>query len=137
MAKNDYWVDTGAYEPQQPAAQKKDTKILRIILLIAGIFLAGMVAFMGLIQLILHAQKDTEEYKTAYSYLIASDAFAALDADESDIRMNQYSSNTSYNNGVKETTVTIGFMVNFRSFRVVCHQENGVWQVCDECTIFD
>ena len=137
MAKNDYWVDTGAYEPQKPAAQSKDTKALRIVLLIAGLALAGMVAFMGLVQLILHTQKDTEECRAAYSYLIASDAFAALDADESDVRMNQYSANTSYSNGVKETTVTIGFMVKFRSFRVVCHQENGVWQVCEECTHFD
>lgn len=137
MAKNDYWVDTGAYEPQKPVTRKRDTKTLRIVLLIVGLSLAGMVAFMGLVQLILHAQKDTEEYKAAYSYLIASDAFAALDADESDIRMNQYSGNTTYRDGVKERTVTIGFMVNFRSFQVVCHQEDGVWQVCEECTPFD
>ena len=137
MAKNDYWVDTGAYEPQKPADRKKDTKVLRIVLLIVGLSLVAMVAFMGLIQLILHAQRDTEECKAAYSYLIASDAFAALDADESDIRMNQYSGHTTYRDGVKERTVTIGFTVNFRSFEVVCHQEDGVWQVCEECTHFD
>jgi hypothetical protein len=137
MAKNDYWVDTGACEPQKPVTTKKDTKTLRIVLLIVGLALAGMIAFIGLIQFILHLQKDTEEYKVAYQYFVTSDAFTALDADESEIRFNSYSANTSFSNGTKTKNVTLGFTVNFRSFEVVCHQENGVWQVCEECTHFD
>ena len=137
MAKNDYWVDTGAYEIQKPGTKQKDTKTLRIVILVIAIVLVLIVAFIGLIQVILNAQKDKEEYKLAYQYLVTSDAFAALGAEESDIRFNSYSANTSFSNGTKTKNVTLGFTVNFRSFEVVCHQENGVWQVCEECTPFD
>ena len=137
MAKNDYWVDTGAYEIQKPGTKQKDTKTLRIVILVIAIVLVLIVAFIGLIQVILNAQKDKEEYKLAYQYLVTSDAFAALDAEESEIRFNSYSANTSFSNGTKTKNVTLGFTVNFRSFEVVCHQENDVWYVCEECTPFD
>lgn len=137
MAKNDYWVDTGAYEVQKPGTVKKDTKTVRIVILAVNIVLVLILAFIGFIQFLLHLQKDTEEYKVAYAYFVTSDTFAALHAEESDIRMNQYSGNTTYRNGVRERTVTIGFAVNFRFYEVVCHHENGVWQVCEECTHFD
>jgi hypothetical protein len=137
MAKNDYWVDTGAYEIQKPGTKPKDTKTLRIVILAVSIFLVLIFAFIGFIQLLLHLQKDTEEYKAAYQYLVTSDAFAALGAEESEIRFNSYSANTSFSNGTKTKNVTLGFTVNFRSFKVVCHQEDGVWQVCEECTPFD
>ena len=137
MGKNDYWVDTGAYEIQKPGTKQKDTKTLRIVILAVSIFLVLIFAFIGFIQLLLHLQKDTEEYKAAYQYLVTSDAFAALGAEESEIRFNSYSANTSFSNGTKTKNVTLGFTVNFRSFKVVCHQEDGVWQVCEECTPFD
>ena len=137
MAKNDYWVDTGAYEIQKPGTAKKDTKAFRIILLAVSLVLLMILAFLGLIQFVLHLQKDTVEYKTAYQYFVSSDAFAALEADEADIRMNSFSSNTTISGGITEKTVTIGFAVKFRFFEVTCHQENGIWQVCDECTDFD
>ena len=76
MGKNDYWVDTGAYEIQKPGAKQKDTKTLRIVILAVSIFLVLIFAFIGFIQLLLHLQKDTEEYKAAYQYLVTSDAFA-------------------------------------------------------------
>ena len=119
MAKNDYWVDTGAYEIQQPGTKQKDTKALRIVILAVSIFLVMILAFIGLIQFILHLQKDTEEYKVAYQYLVTSDAFAALEAEESDIRFNSYSANTSFSGGTATKNVTLGFTVNFRGIRSV------------------
>ena len=97
-----------------------------------------LAAFLGMIQLLLNAQKDTPEYQLAYEYLVSSEAFAQLDADASEIRMNSYSSKTSLNpaDGQKSKTVEIGFIVSFRSFTVVCHEENGVLQICEECTNF-
>lgn len=75
----------------------------------------------------------------AYDYLLTSDAFDALNADSSGIRMNQYASTTysSANRDSVTQTVKIGFIVNYKAFEVVCHKENGVWQVCDACTLFD
>lgn len=107
-------------------------------ILITAIVLACLIGFMGLIQLILNSQKDTVEYQLAYSYLISSNAFQQMYAEESDVRLNQYSASTrSGENGSMTKTVRIGFIVNYKSFTVVCHQENGAWVVCDECTLFD
>lgn len=115
--------------------QKKDKKFVLVI----AIIIACLAIFVGLIQILLNAQKDTEEYKVAYSYFVESHAFKELNVDESKIRFNQYSSHTytSNDNSSVSQTVKIGFIVNFKSFEVVCHKENGVWQVCNECTLFE
>ena len=34
-------------------------------------------------------------------------------------------------------TASIGFVVRYKSFEVVCHYEDSIWQVCEECTGFD
>ncbi len=114
-------------------------KIVKEVVLVIGIIIACSVIFIGLIQVILNAKKDTEEYKVAYSYFIESNAFEELNVDESKIRFNQYSSHTytSNDNSSVSQTVKIGFIVNFKSFEVVCHKENDIWQVCNECTLFE
>ncbi len=99
--------------------------IVVIILLVIGIF--------PLIKLILNNQKDTPEYKVAYSYLVNSETFKEMGADEDDISFNSY----SYNSTGKEENVTIGFSVNSKRFEVSCHKQNEEWVVCDECTLFD
>ena len=98
-----------------------------------------MAIFVGLIQTVLNTQKDTEEYKVAYSYFVESHAFKELNVNESKIHFNQYSSYTytSNDNSSVSQTVKIGFSVNFKSFEVVCHKENDIWQVCNECTLFE
>lgn len=119
-----------------PVSKKKKAK--KVILVLA-IIIGCLIAFIGLIQVILNTQKDTEEYKVAYSYFTESQAFKELNVDESEIRFNHYSSHTytSADNDSVSQTVEIGFLVNFKSFEIVCHKENGVWQVCDECTLFE
>lgn len=116
----------------------KQNNVKKVVLVIA-IIIACLTILMGLIQIVLNAQKDTEEYKVAYSYFVESHAFKELNVDESKIRFNQYSAHTytSSDNSSASQTVKIGFLVNFKAFEVVCHKENGVWQVCDECTRFE
>lgn len=116
-----------------------DKKTVMIIITVIAAILVCVIAFIGFIQLILNAQKDTEEYKVAYNYLINSESFEKTGADESDIRLNQYSSkiNSSIGSDSTSRTVEIGFIVNMKSFVIVCHKEDGVWQVCDDCTKFN
>lgn len=117
-----------------PKEKKRKTAVK-----VVAIVICGMIAFVGLIQLALVAAKDSEEYKIAYQYLLTSDAYRTLHVDESKIRMNQYLlSFCSSDDGERTSqTVEIGFLVDFRRFTVVCHKENGLWQVCEECTLFE
>ena len=130
---------------QRPESQESDTQPIHLaqnkrktIWIIATI-VACLSIVLGLIQLTLNAQKNTEEYKAAYSYFVESRAFEELNVDESKIRLNKYSfyTYTSQDSGSVSKTVEIGFIVNFRSFEVVCHRENDIWQVCSECTLFE
>lgn len=127
---------TNAIQDSAPAPKQKKAK--KVVLVIA-IIIACLAIFVGLIQNVLKAQKDTEEYKVAYGYFVESRTFKKLNVDESKICFNQYSSQTytSNDNNSVSQTVKIGFIVNFKSYEVVCHKENDIWQVCNECTLFE
>lgn len=107
-------------EIQDSASAPKQKKAKKVVLVIA-IIVACLAIFVGLIQIVLNAQKDTEEYKVAYSYFVESHAFKELNVDESKIRFNKYSlqTYTSANSNSVSQTVKIGFIVNFKSFEVV------------------
>lgn len=123
-----------------PAAPAKGRIRTIVILIIAAsvLFIGFLTAVCGFVLYSLQSEKDSEEYKLAYSYLVTSDAFAELHAEESKILMNSYSLNTCRSDGENVTqTATFGFLVHSRSFEVVCHNENDVWRVCTECTTFD
>lgn len=117
------------------APKQADTK--KTVFLILGALILVIILFLGMIQLILSAQKDNEESQLAYRYLISSEEFHTLGADPSKIRMNQYSLRSSLSaSGEPVKDVEIGFLVQGRSFRVICHYENDAWYVCEECTHF-
>lgn len=123
-------------EHNAPATAKAKAKRgLSVLAIIVACFLA----LFGLTQLILNQQKDSEEYKIAYDYFTDSRAFEELNVDESKIRFNKYSRNTftSHQDNSVTQTAEIGFVVNSKSFVVVCHKENDLWVICDECTLFE
>lgn len=127
-------AEVGDYRENQPTAEHSSKAVLKALAIAA----VGLVAFVGLIQIILHIQRNSEEAQLAYQYLIASESFQELNVDETKIRMNSYRSTSaaSHNDSIREM-VTIGFIVKSKSFEVVCHKENGAWQICEECTLFD
>ena len=120
----------------EPVSKKKPIKT---IILIFAIILAVIIGFVGIVQIILNSTKKSEEYKTAYNYFTESNAFKKLNADESKIRFNEYSrySQLGEDGGKFNETAEIGFFVKRKFFTVICHNEDGVWKVCDECTEFD
>lgn len=125
-------------ELQNNSSATKKEKLKKVILIFA-IVISCLIAFIGLTQILLNAQKNTEEYKIAYSYFIESNAFEELNVDESKIRFNKYNLNTytSPEDASGTQTAKLGFVVKHQSFEVVCHKENGIWQVCNECTLFE
>ena len=124
----------------QPASKAKTAlSIVAVVAVIVALMAVGIFSMLSFVQGMLEKQKDTEEYKLAYSYLIESKAFNSLDCDEADIRMNSYSSMkhlTPNSEGATETA-TMQFRVEKASFTVVCHNKNGEWLVCDDCTTFE
>lgn len=118
------------------APKRADTK--KTVLTIAGIVILVLVLLISIISISLSTAKKTEEYKLAYNYLIESQTFEEVGVDASKIWFNQYSLTThskSNNNNVTQTA-EIGFVVKGKSFHVICHKQNNVWSVCDECTKF-
>lgn len=116
------------------------------IALIAAVMLLEMAAFAGLVQLGLQSKKSTEEYAVAYAYLLESESWQKLNAEESEIRLNRYHLSTYHSFTSKETTKTaqIGFLVKGGdflqkgvSFLVVCRWEDGVWTVAEFYTTAD
>ncbi len=120
------------YEAPKPVNKKK----------VAFIIIGAVVTFFCLVIAIalisLSTKKDTVEYKLAYEYLVESETFESLDVDESKIWMNSYYSQTYSSEGSTIRTIEIGFVVKFKSFKIVCHSnENGDLVICEECTEFE
>lgn len=118
---------------------KPHKKPLLVLIPVVTLALVVLISFIGIIQMFLNSVKDTREYQQAYHYLTTSQSFLALDAEESDIRLNQYRSFSTYSDDSSAMTRTLefGFLIQFRPFQVVLHQEDGVWQICEACTSFD
>lgn len=122
-------------KPNLTEISKKNKKTIVSIIIIPIVIL---VAFIGIILLTLNGLKNTEEYQVAYSYFIESQAFEALGATEADVRFNGYKvvrySDNEHHGSVK--IAQMQFTVKFKTFEVVCYEENGVWMVCEACTLF-
>ncbi|MBQ2940246.1 MAG: RDD family protein [Clostridia bacterium] len=115
--------------PTIRSKKEKNKSILVVVGIVAAILL-----FLSLIQTILHAKKDSDEYRLAHHYLITSEAFQEISAEEKNIRFTSYKfSGDGKGNG----SASLVFVVKSRHFTVILHKENGVWRVCEECTKFE
>ena len=125
-----------SYKAPKPVSSKM------ILIFVVSLALAFIIFFMFVFTIVtasLKAEMSTPEYLMAYDYLINSEAFARLDADESDIKFNSYSSSrTKDENGEDVYEKEFGFEVNvFHKFHVICHKDGKEWYVCSECTHFE
>ena len=150
----DYKVQQSMPKPERAPWTGKKT------LLVCGIVALVLIIFMGMLQIGLAGKKEDPGYDIAYQYLVESYAFERLNTEESKIRLTRYYEQSV---GVKNDvpwskTISMGFGedipgdtacvqmeesnqtiqytfgVGLRTFRVVCHNENGVLQVCAQCT---
>ena len=125
--------------PKSSVAARKPIPAKVLLPLIFGIIVVCIVGFIGLIQITLHANRDTEQAQAAYEYVLSSNAFATSGLDPADLRMNEYSVSYVTENGVRTATAEITFTAYrglFRryAFYVTCHKEGETWVVCDDCT---
>lgn len=124
-----------SYSVPESLTKKRVVVIVSIILLAIVLFI---VAVFGIVTVALNAQKNTEEYKLAYNYIVDSSMFSELNTDEENIKLNSYKSVKSYdenNNAV--STVEFGFTISRKRVYVICHLENDIWYVCSDCTKFN
>ena len=112
--------------------KKKDKEVFRVIVLLCVVGVIGLLLFAGIFGLIFQGIKHTEEYATAKDYLMQTDEFIALGADETDIHMK--SGNVSMDAG--EGDALFVFWVKGKTFTVVCHLEDGVWSACEQCSSY-
>jgi len=116
-----------SYEaPKEATPGKKSKRVLTIICVSLAIFI-------GIIFITLEGEKDTPEYQAAYEYFISSEAFEKSGASENEIVFTSYNHNGTEENAI----VTYTFTARFKQYPVVCHIENGVFSVCEDCTEFD
>ena len=153
--------DVQAYKEKQSARKPKKSKKQKI-LLICGIVIAVYIVFLGSLQIVLTTKKNDPAYQAAYQYMVESDAFHKLNKEESRIRLKHYYKQglAETPHGTFDIKVSIGingefrgdkdcvyieefrqvtqfsFGIGLRTFRVVCHNEAGKWQVCSVCTQF-
>lgn len=121
--------------PEQKTSRRK--KFVIIVSIISAALLFCLLSYI-MVSLSLEQKKNTEEYKLSYNYLIQSQKFKDLNIDEDKVRLKEYSYTTyTDKNGNKEVSATIVFRVGIlRNMQVVCHEEDGVWFVCEDCTEF-
>lgn len=115
---------------------KKNVRALVAIIVFAVIVFIAMIV--GIVFGALNATKNTEQYAVAYEYLVSSESFNSQGADEDDIFFKSYRG-TSYPNGTAEgygSSAELSFRVRGTHYVIVCHEYDGVWQVCEECTRF-
>lgn len=84
--------------------------------------------------------KQLPEYDLAYDYLINSNTFANREYDQEKIKLSGYGSGTEsgHDDPSIEKKAELEFWLNmFSRMTVICHQKDGEWYVCPECTEFE
>lgn len=106
-------------------------------LVVIAVALAVVVGLCAVVFAAMNAAKKAEGYQPAHDYLTASDAFAALGAEDGDVSLTGFSFSTSYGAGTHGTVQSFTFRVQDESFTVTCHPAGDSWTVCGECTDFE
>lgn len=126
---------TAVIRSREPVPFVDKTRLRKAVAVIAAIA-TGFWLIMGVATAVL---KKSEGYQTACRYLLASESFARSGTEEDDIDITSFSGSSSRNAaGIPVGTNEYTFRVGTDSYTVICHpDENGTWQVCDECTNFE
>ena len=104
----------------------KPINVKKVIGFIALGFTLFIALFLSIIMISLGQVKKTEQYQLAYSYLIESEEFKVSGVEESKLRLNSYSAETSGGITIAEFQFSAK-ADKYYSFTVVCRKENGEW----------
>lgn len=123
-----------SYTPPKPTTARKRKKVWMIIV---PSVIAFVLVLVTIILVSFHFVKKSPQYDVAYTYLITSEAFNELGVDEDKVIMTSYSSSTYRGKNTEpHYNVKFTFMVGFKSMEIICHKENDLWYVCEDCTAF-
>ena len=126
-------------------SKEKETK-KNIIIIVATVavsiiaFLAFEGIIIGVVFGVLNSVKNSEGYDIAYSYVVNSNTFDMLNADEDDIKFTGYTSAAKViiNGDSHSSKTEYTFNVDGSELTVVCHtDEVEECYVCEECTDFN
>lgn len=112
--------------PEEASPSQKSKRVITIICISLAIFIV-------IIFIALDGEKSTPEYQAAYEYFVSSEAFEKSGASENEIVFTSYNRNGTEENAI----VTYTFTMRFKQYPVICHIENGIFSVCEECTEFN
>ena len=124
------------YSAPKPMSKKK-------IALLLGVIALCFVMFIGFIFLAANAAlkevRKTEEYQIAYTYLIESQTLEDMGVEKEQVKHVSYRLETHVlRHGEQHKNAEFGFDIGSKKkIYVVCHEENGEWRVCTECTTFN
>ena len=114
----------------------------KIVIIITSAIFAAIVLFFVFVFTVttkmIESQKQTEQYKLAYTYFAESELFKKTKKNEDSIRLSAYSSYSSTDkNGKPYKSIEYEFTIDLmHSANVTCHYEDGKWYVCQDCTKF-
>ena len=119
------------------AKQSKESVKKRIAVAVFAVLCISVPMFL-IVSMFLNSVKKQENYQVAYAYLVSSDAFAEMQAEESQTILTGYSSSTQVdkNGDATSADAIFTFVVKGQRYQVVCHQDSDMWYVCGDCTAF-
>lgn len=122
--------------PERTKAGKRKNKWLIItVLIIVAVFVIAMAALSIWIEN--NVIKEADDYKTAYSYLVNSEAFEKTGKSEDDISFKESTRFSEKRDGEYYYEAYFLFKVGKEKFEIICHFDGEKWYVCDECTKFN
>ncbi len=123
------------YVTPKPLTFKRVAIIISAIIMAIALFVLFIFCITSIA---LNVQKNTEEYKLAYNYLLESNVYEESAIDEDNIIFNSYNARINFDkNGNEEKTVELGFILDNTNVYVICHYKDNEWTVCPDCTDFD
>lgn len=123
--------------PCSDPVQRETSVKKRISVAVTAILCISIFMFLT-VSSALEAVKQQEDYQIAYSYLINSNAYSEMQADESQINLTGHSSSARIDSNCDTVSgaVSFSFLVRGQQYQVVCHQNGDMWYVCSDCTHF-
>ena len=120
-----------------PEKKKKNRTLLTLLFvlaLVASIVISAMGASF-VYSKALDAEKQSDRYEVAYTYLVKSDAFLKSQATEAEVKLLSYYLEYSFDSD--ELVCAYTFFTNDDHYDVVLHLgSNTEWYVCNICTSF-
>ena len=136
VARNEKASDLSVAE--QKPVQKKKLSVKKMVALFVTLGVLSLLLFLGaivgLVVSMLNAEKDTEQYRFAEGYLLQSQEFKALGAEDDALQLVGFSSGTVNARGERVQYAVYRFVVKGedRDFEIfVVKGESGEWRVAD------